>query len=166
MAHADTDYRSPGQRRVGAQLLIRNSAGHVLLVQPNYKDGMILVGGGALPDEPPHLAARREGIEETGLAKLAAGDLLIVDYVRANTATGSVEGINFVFDGGIIPDDASITLPAAEQGEEPELSGWRFVPFYQLGDHCLPYQQRRITEALAAVADPARRGYRVEGQNV
>ncbi|MER0476915.1 NUDIX hydrolase [Streptomyces sp. Edi2] len=162
--HADTDYAQPGQRRVGALLLIRNPAGHVLLVKPSYKVGWHLVGGGALPDEMPHLAAGREGTEETGMANLVPGDLLITDYVPANPDTGAVEGINLVFDGGTVPDDTTITLPAAKPGEEPELTDWAFVPPGQLGRYCKPYQHRRITEALAALADPSRRGYRVEGQ--
>lgn len=166
MAHADTDYARPGHRRIGALVLIRNTAGHVLLVKPNYKEGWQLVGGGAVPDELPHLAARREGMEETGLADLTPGDLLITDYVPANPDTGAVEGINFVFDGGTVPDGTAITLPTAKPGEEPELAEWAFVPPDQLGDYCKPYQRRRITEALAALADPSRRGYRVEGQTV
>ncbi|MEK8173498.1 NUDIX domain-containing protein [Streptomyces sp. M19] len=64
--HADTDYTRPGHRRIGALLLIRNPAGHVLLVKPSYKPGWLLVGGGAKRDEAPHLAARREAREETG----------------------------------------------------------------------------------------------------
>jgi 8-oxo-dGTP diphosphatase len=166
MAHADTDYAQPGHRRIGALLLIRNTTGHVLLVEPAYKDGWVLVGGGAVPDEPPHLAARREGTEETGLADLIPGDLLITDYVPANPVTGSVEGVNFVFDGGTVPDGTGITLPTARPGKKPELTDWAFVPPDQLGDLCKPYQHRRITGALAALADPERRGYRVEGQTI
>ena len=166
MAHADTDYAQPGHRRIGALLLIRNRAGHVLLVKPSYKDGWQLAGGGAVPDELPHLAARREGIEETGLADLIPGDLLITDYVPANPGRGAVEGVNFVFDGGTVPDGTGITLPAARPDGKPELTHWAFVPPDRLGDYCKPYQHRRITEALAALADPEQRGYRVQGQTV
>ncbi|MFG3026660.1 NUDIX domain-containing protein [Streptomyces sp. NPDC048254] len=166
MAHVDTDCTHPGERRLGALLLIRDAAGHVLLVKPSYKDGWQLPGGGALPNEMPHLAARREGVEETGLTGLRPGDLLITDYVPANPALGAVEGINLVFDGGIVPGDTVIVLPAARPGTEPELVDWAFVSPQQLGEFCKPYQKRRIQEALAALADPSRRGYRVEGQMV
>jgi 8-oxo-dGTP diphosphatase len=166
MAHADTNYAQPGHRRIGALLLIRNTAGHVLLVKPSYKPGWVLPGGGAVPDELPHLAARREAIEETGLADLIPGDLLITDYVPANPETGSVEGLNLIFDGGTVPNGTGITLPAARPNEEPELTDWAFVPPNRLPDYCKPYQHRRITAALAGLADPKQRGYRVEGQAV
>lgn len=166
MTHADTDNAHPGERRVGGLVLIRNASGHVLLVKPTYKEGWQLVGGGALPDEPPHLAARREAIEETGLADLVPGVLLVVDYIPANPETGAVEGLNFVFDTDPVPDGTTITLPAAKPDEQPELSNWTFVPPAQLGDYCRPYQHRRIIEALEALRDPKRRGYRVEGRTV
>jgi 8-oxo-dGTP pyrophosphatase MutT (NUDIX family) len=166
MAHADTDYAHPGERRIGGLVLLRNTSGDVLLVKPSYKEGYQLVGGGAAPDELPHLAARREAIEETGLTNLVIGDLLVTDYVPANPETGAKEGINFVFDGGVLPDDTDITLPTAKNGQEPELTDWAWVPVRQLADHCGPYQHRRITEALAALANPTKRGYRLEGQTV
>lgn len=166
MAHADTDYEKPGHRRIGALVLIRNATGHVLLVKPTYKPGMIMVGGGALPDEPPHEAALREAIEETGIRHLAIGDLLITDYVRANAYTGSVEGLNLVFDGGVVADDVVVKLPAAKPGQRPELSEWAFVRPDQLGERCQPYQRRRISAALAALEDPVQRGYRVEGDTI
>lgn len=68
-AHTDTDNAHPGHRRVGGLLLIRNAHGHVLLVKPSYRDGWQLVGG-AVPNELPHLAARRR-VEETALSLTA-----------------------------------------------------------------------------------------------
>lgn len=124
---------------------------------------MIMVGGGALPDEPPHEAALREAVVETGLRDLIIGDLLITDYVRANSYTGSVEGLNLVFGGGVVADDVVVNLLAAEPGQKPELSGWAFVRPDQLGELCQPFQRRRIAAALAALNDPKLRGYRVEG---
>jgi hypothetical protein len=49
---------------------------------------------------------------------------------------------------------------------EPELVGWAWVPAGRLAECCRPYRHRRITSALAALTDPAKRGYRVEGQAV
>lgn len=89
-----------------------------MLVKPSYKEGWLLPGGGAVSDEMPHVAARREAAEGTGLSDLVPGDLLITDYVRANSANGAVEGVNFVFDGGVIPEGSVITLPAAKLGQE------------------------------------------------
>ncbi|MFI5804481.1 NUDIX domain-containing protein [Streptomyces sp. NPDC051561] len=165
MAHADTDYSQPGQRRIGALALIRNTGGEVLIVNPSYKEGHILVGGGAHPDEEPQHAAYREAVEETGLTQLVIGDLLLVDYIPANPKKDAVEGYNFVFDAGVIADDAAIVLPAGLPGQEPELISWVFCPPDQLDTYCLPYQARRITEALAALAHPSRRGLRIEGMS-
>ncbi|MFF7954014.1 NUDIX domain-containing protein [Streptomyces griseorubiginosus] len=165
MAHADTDYRQPARRRIGAQLLIRNPAGHVLLVQPSYKPGWILVGGGAHPEEPPHLAAQREGIEETGQTDLVPRDLLLLDYVPGEPGV-SAEGYNFVFDGGILPDNTQIILPTPQGDAAPELLDWQFTPPDRLADVCRPYQRARIIQALAALHDPTLRGYTVLGQRV
>lgn len=167
MAHADTDYARPARRRVGALLLIRNQSGHILIVQPSYKDGWHLVGGGALPKEAPHKAALRESVEETSLTGLTVGDLLLADYIPAEEDDTSAEGLNFVFDGGVVPDGTTITLPPALPGhEKPELIGWEFVSPDRLDDYCLPHQRQRITEALAALHDPAQRGYRVRGHRI
>ncbi|MFI0983606.1 NUDIX domain-containing protein [Streptomyces sp. NPDC021093] len=77
--------------------------GDVLLVQPSYKKGFQLVGGGAMPDEEPQHAAYREAVEETGIPHLTVGDLLLVDYIPTNPKTGAAEGLNLVFDGGRHP---------------------------------------------------------------
>ncbi|WP_433547142.1 NUDIX domain-containing protein [Streptomyces sp. CA-294286] len=164
MPHTDTDYTRPGHRRIGCLALIRNPAGDVLIVHPTNKEGAQLVGGGAKPNEAPHHAAYREAVEETGLTSLVIGDLLVVDYIpAANAETGSVEGYNLVFDAGVIEHNTQITLPPAEEGREPELSGWTFCPPFTLDGFCAPYQARRIREALNALADPSRRGLRIEG---
>jgi 8-oxo-dGTP pyrophosphatase MutT (NUDIX family) len=163
MAHYDIDPAHPGHRRIGCLLLIRNAAGDVLLVQPSYKKGLQLVGGGALPDEEPQHAAYREAVEETGISDLVVGDLLLVDYIPANPETGAVEGLNLVFDGGVVTDDTPIRLPAALPGQDPELVGSAFCPAADLDQKCRPYQARRIREALAALDDPARRGLCIEG---
>ncbi|MEU8887309.1 NUDIX hydrolase [Streptomyces sp. NPDC048442] len=164
MAHSDTDYAHTGHRRIGALLLIRNESGNVLLVSPSYKEGDQLVGGGAKPGETPHEAAYREGVEEIGLHGLTVGGLLLVDYIAANADTGAVEGYNFVFDGGVIPDTPRITLPVGLPGQEPELTGWSFCPPAALDEFCRPYQARRIRAALAALDDASQRGLRIEGR--
>lgn len=153
MVHAGTDFTHPGHRRVGGLLLIRDESGRVLLVKPSYRAGWQLVGGGAKRGEPPHLAAAREGVEETGHT-LAVGDLLVTDYMPANPETGAVEGMNYVFDGGVLPDGSVIMLPAAEDGEEPELTHYEWVHPSQLAAYCEPYQERRIRAALAVRQDP------------
>jgi ADP-ribose pyrophosphatase YjhB (NUDIX family) len=48
------------RKRVAADMLIRDEAGRVLLVNPTYKDFWDLPGGMAEANEPPRAAAERE----------------------------------------------------------------------------------------------------------
>lgn len=155
LAHADTDRAHPGDRRIGALLLIRSRAGSILLVQPSYRPPahMQLVGGGTHPGERVTEAALREAIEETNLTGLAVGQLLLVDQVAASPA-GSAEGYNFIFDGGLVDDEAAINLPAARPGADPELTSWAWVAPEHLGEVCQPAQHRRIAAALTVLVDP------------
>lgn len=154
MAHADIAPGEEPPRRHGALTLLRNASGHVLLVRTSYKGGRWqLPGGAAHKDEPPHLARRRELAEETGIDQSRTGDLILIDYTPPSTI--GVEGLNVVFDGGTVPDDAVITLPGALPGEdEPELTDYAFVPPARLGEFCIEHQTRRIEAALAVLADP------------
>ncbi|WP_225842123.1 NUDIX domain-containing protein [Streptomyces albus] len=164
--HSDTDSREPGHRRIGCLLLIRNSSGRVLLVKPSYRPTWQPVGGGAQPDETPWEAARREAAEETGIPDPHVGDLLIVDYTPRSPVTGTVEGYNFLFDGGVLPDGTDIVLPDARPGQHRELTDWQFVPPERLGDYCNAAQHRRMAAALKALADPRLRRILIEGQPV
>jgi 8-oxo-dGTP pyrophosphatase MutT (NUDIX family) len=146
--------------------LILDDERRVLVVQPSYKPAgnYQLVGGSAEPDEPPHLAAIREGFEEVGLS-MVPDTLLITDYVTRNETTGSVEGTNLVFLHRLCPgDEIILNRGGAPEGEEPELTGFTWLTSGELDEHCAPYQARRIRAAMAAAADPSLRGYRVEGR--
>jgi ADP-ribose pyrophosphatase YjhB (NUDIX family) len=68
------------RKRVAADVLIRDMAGRILLVNPTYKPGWDLSGGMAEANEPPHEAAVRELREELGLDVVPRG-LLVVDWV-------------------------------------------------------------------------------------
>ncbi|MEV0254764.1 NUDIX domain-containing protein [Streptomyces sp. NPDC050732] len=151
--HEDTDYAAPGHRRIGGQLLIRNDAGHVLLVRPSYKPGWIMPGGDALPDEGAAAAACREARQDTSLT-IKVQRLLLVDRIPANPE-GAVEGYNFVFDGGVLAADAisEITLPTARPERQPELLDFKFVHPDDLVGHCKPYHGRRVTAALAVLTN-------------
>jgi 8-oxo-dGTP pyrophosphatase MutT (NUDIX family) len=166
MAHVDiAPCREPG-RRHGALTLVRNRHGRVLLVRPSYTDGWYqLPGGAAHADEPPHVARWRELAEETGLHQPGTGALLLVDWMPANPEKDASEGLNLVFDGGVLDDDTAIVLPALLAGQEkPELTGWVWVPPDRLATYCEPYQYRRILAALAVLEDPTVQRYRVKGE--
>lgn len=152
--HKDTDYAAPGHRRIGGQLLIRNDAGHVLLVRPSYKPGWIMPGGGALPNEGALAAALREARQETSLT-IKVVRFLLVDRIPANPHSRAVEGYNVVFDGGVLAGEAigEITLPKAKPGRDPELLDFKFVHLDHLVAHCEPYHLRRVTAALAVLTN-------------
>ncbi|MFJ7907407.1 NUDIX domain-containing protein [Kitasatospora sp. NPDC096204] len=128
--------------RLGCLVLIRNQRGDVLLVDPDYMDGMILPGGSARPNEPPHLAAARHLHADTGLI-VRLTDILAVDFTPADRY---LQRLNLVFDGGTVPDSTRITVPSQRRSG---LLGARFVPAPDLPDFMAPSQAARATEALA-----------------
>lgn len=169
VAHRDTSWTEPGHRRIGALWLILNDNGRVLAVQPSYREAgrYQLVGGGAAVDEPPHLAAIREGWEETGL-RMVPDTLLLADYIPRNEKTGSVEGLNLIFLHRLRPDE-KISLNAGSstpEGQEPELLDFKWLAADELDEHCTPGQADRIKEAMAAAANPALRGFRYRGRPI
>ncbi|MGW7585290.1 NUDIX domain-containing protein [Kitasatospora sp. NPDC054768] len=134
--------------RLGCLVLVRNQRGDVLLVDPDYMDGLILPGGSARPNEPPHLAAARHLHAETGL-HLRLSDILAVDFTPADR---HLERLTLVFDGGTVPDGTLVTVPAQRQSG---LFGARFVPARSLPDFMAPSQAARAAEALAGRSLPA-----------
>ncbi|MEU9043016.1 MULTISPECIES: NUDIX hydrolase [unclassified Kitasatospora] len=127
--------------RLGCLVLVRNQRGEVLLVDPDYMDGMILPGGAARPNEPPHLAAARHLHAETGLiVRLTA--LVAVDFTPADR---HLERLNLVFDGGTVSDGVRLTVPPQNKSG---LLGARFVPANDLPDFMAPSQAARAAEAL------------------
>ncbi|MFJ2188844.1 NUDIX domain-containing protein [Kitasatospora sp. NPDC087861] len=128
--------------RLGCLVLVRNRRGDVLLVDPDYMDGLILPGGAAKPNEPPHLAAARHLHTETGLNRRLT-DVLAVDFTPADR---HLERLSLVFDGGTVRDDARLTVPPQHRSG---LLGARFVPVRQLPDVMAPSQVSRVTESLA-----------------
>ncbi|CAL9308650.1 NUDIX domain-containing protein [Streptomyces sp. SudanB182_2057] len=150
--HKDTDFKNPPRRRIGALAIVRDGEGSVLLVKKAYKEGRSwgLPGGAAHADEAPHDAWVREVRQETGLDR-TPGRLLAVDYVPYSEASGSAEGINFVFDGGTAKDTENM-LPEYE-GEEPEITGIQFVPLYQLSEFVTPLTEKRIRFAVGVLED-------------
>ncbi|MEV7942025.1 NUDIX domain-containing protein [Kitasatospora sp. NPDC088264] len=135
--------------RLGCLVLVRNPRGDVLLVDPDYMDGLILPGGAAQPNEPPHLAAARNLRAETGL-NLRLADVLAVDFTPADRY---LERLNLVFDGGTVTEHAAarLTVPPRHRSG---LFGARFVPAHELPDVMAPAQAARAAEALANRAVP------------
>lgn len=119
-AHLAEGNARQARKRVAADLLIRDEAGRVLLVDPTYKDGWDLPGGMVESNESPQAGVLREIGEELGLS-LRIGRPLVVEWVGAHGPWD--DQVVFVFDGGVLAagEQASIRL------RDPEIGGWRFV---------------------------------------
>jgi 8-oxo-dGTP pyrophosphatase MutT (NUDIX family) len=70
------------------------------------------------PGEAPRKAARREGREELGL-DIEPGALLLIAHSAFPDPVG--DGLSFLYDGGLLPEGAHVTL------QEEELTEWRFI---------------------------------------
>ncbi|MGW9032522.1 NUDIX domain-containing protein [Streptomyces sp. NPDC055722] len=108
------------RKRVAADVLLRDPAGRVLLVNPTYKPGWDLPGGMAEANEPPEDAVRRELIEELDLGIVLRG-LLVVDWVAPHGPWD--DQIAFVFDGGTLDQGQADQL----RPRDDELSEAAFV---------------------------------------
>jgi ADP-ribose pyrophosphatase YjhB (NUDIX family) len=133
------------RKRVAADLLIRDEAGRVLLVNPTYKEDWDLPGGMAESNEPPRKASERELAEELGLA-VAAGRILVLDWVGPHGPWD--DQLVFIFDGGILrPEQA-----AAIQISDPEISEFAFVELVEARARLRPDMAQRLTRAYGALA--------------
>jgi 8-oxo-dGTP diphosphatase len=132
------------RKRVGADVLIRDQAGRLLLVDPKYKPDWDLPGGMAEANEPPHQAARRELREELGLDLNLRG-LLCVDWVSPHGPWD--DSLMFIFDGGVLSaaQCATLRLPG------DELAEFRFCGADEAAARLRPYVWRRVRAALEAV---------------
>jgi 8-oxo-dGTP diphosphatase len=132
------------RKRVGADVLIRDPAGRLLLVDPKYKPDWDLPGGMAEANEPPHEAARREVREELGI-DLVVGDLLCVDWVSPHGPWD--DSLMFIFDGGVLDS----TRAARLRLDDGELAGFRFCAHQEVARLLRPYVWRRARAALEAI---------------
>ena len=123
-----------------AAALFTNQAGMVLLVKPNYRDHWSLAGGILEHGEPPHVGCRREVSEEIGL-DIEPGPLLVIGWM-APDGVRTRPIVHFVFDGGVLADDAPIRL------QESELDDYRFVDAGDLDRYLPPVISARVAAAL------------------
>ena len=123
-----------------AAALFTNQAGMVLLVKPNYRDHWSLAGGILEHGEPPHVGCRREVSEEIGL-DIEPGPLLVIGWM-APDGVRTRPIVHFVFDGGVLADDAPIRL------QESELDDYRFVDAGDLARYLPPFISARVAAAL------------------
>jgi ADP-ribose pyrophosphatase YjhB (NUDIX family) len=129
--------------RVAAGAMFLDAAGRVLLVKPAYKRGWDIPGGYVTPGESPLAACRRELAEELGRTWPVQPQPLVVDWAPA---ANEGDKILFVFDGGVLPDDAleSATFADGEIGDA------RLVEPKEFDDYLPDRLTRRLRLALQA----------------
>jgi ADP-ribose pyrophosphatase YjhB (NUDIX family) len=125
---------------VGA--LITDTAGHVLLVKPGYRDHWLFPGGWAEDNEPPQAACARELTEELGV-QLPITRLLVADWAPA-AGQRPRPVTYYLFDGGTIPDPALIRI------RSPELTAHAFLPPDLAENRLIQATAGRLPAALAA----------------
>jgi 8-oxo-dGTP diphosphatase len=132
------------RKRVSADVIFRDEAGRILLVDPKYKPDWDLPGGMAEANEPPMAAARREVQEELGFdARL--GRLLCVDWVSPHGPWDDL--LAFIFDGGVLTADQIGDLRLTDH----ELAEYRFCSGDEAARLLRPYVWDRARAALEAV---------------
>src|SRR5262245_49160476 len=108
--------------------LIRDDAGRVLVVKPNYRDHWTLPGGICEFGQAPQAGCAREVAEEIGLP-LPVGRMLAVDWQLPQDIYGleARPAVFFVFDCGVLPSLSGVRLQYEELDDcrfagEPELA--------------------------------------------
>ncbi|MBB6414991.1 NUDIX hydrolase [Streptomyces sp. AK010] len=131
----------------GAATLFRDGEGRVLLVEPNYREGLVLPGGTVESDtgETPRQGARRETAEEIGLDR-EPGRLLAVDWVHG---TGRPPLVAYLYDGGVLSENEFKAIRLQEE----ELLSWRLVPREELAEYLPGTLGGRVLAALDVLAD-------------
>jgi 8-oxo-dGTP diphosphatase len=143
-AHLAEGNAKQARKRVGADVILRDTHGRILLVDPKYKPDWDLPGGMAEANEPPHEAVRRELKEELGL-DLHVGDLLCVDWISPHGPWD--DSVMFIFDAG------SLTLEqiANIQLLDGELAEFRFCAEEELPRLLRSSLWRRAETAIEAL---------------
>lgn len=144
-AHLAEGNRTQPRKRISADVLFRDEAGRILLVDPNYKPDWDLPGGMAEANEPPLDAARREVAEELGI-DYPGGRLLVVDWVAPHGPWD--DSLAFIFDGGILTAEhqAKIRL------RDGELNEYRFCAPGDAENLLRAYVWHRVQRAQIAAA--------------
>lgn len=133
------------RKRVAADLLIRDQAGRILIVDPTYKPDWDLPGGMAEANEPPDAAAARELAEELGLT-ITPGRVLCIDWIPPHGPWD--DQLAFLFDGGTLDPDTALTL----RPRDAELSAIRFTDPDEAARLLRPHVWNRARHALDALA--------------
>ncbi|WP_194817952.1 NUDIX hydrolase [Nocardia sp. XZ_19_385] len=136
------------RKRVGADALVFDSEGRILVVDPNYKPDWDLPGGMAEANEPADVALGRELAEELHLHIPPDHlNLLCVDWVAPHGPWD--DSLMFVFDAGILAPAQAAALRIGDG----ELDAYEFCTLDQVQCRLRPYVWNRVHAALTARDD-------------
>ncbi|WP_432981515.1 NUDIX domain-containing protein [Dactylosporangium sp. CA-233914] len=136
--------RRMAHKTVAGGAIVRDPAGRMLFVVPNYKPFLDIPGGIVETGESPSAACAREVFEEIGL-HLPVGRLLLVDWTPGRGPWS--DQVQFVFDGGVLDPDEAEIRPA-----ENELTGFRWSFLDDARTDLRPSMFRRLTLASKAIS--------------
>ena len=140
-AHLAEGNATQPRKRVGADVLIRDGHGRILLVDPKYKPDWDLPGGMSEANEPPAETVRREVKEELGL-DIRVGALLCVDWVSPHGPWD--DSLMFIFDGGALNEDQAANLALLDG----ELAAFEFCTVEETAERLRSYVWKRVAAAL------------------
>jgi 8-oxo-dGTP pyrophosphatase MutT (NUDIX family) len=133
----------PRKRAIG-QMLVRDTAGRVLLCGLTYKRDHDLPGGVVEVGESPREATARELGEELGLS-IEAGALLLTDWLPP--WGGWDDAVCLVFDGGV--HDPSLVDGIVRQTREIQTAAFRTLE--EVRELAADFTARRVEAALASL---------------
>ncbi|GAA1141213.1 hypothetical protein GCM10009630_44840 [Kribbella jejuensis] len=131
------------KKRVIAHVVVRDTAGRVLLCQVSYKKDLELPGGVVEPDEDPATGASREMEEELGTALPLLG-ILAIDWLPRWEGWG--DAVEILYDGGV--HDPSLIDRLHPDGFEIKGIAWRAPD--ELAGLVSPLNARRLPLLLAS----------------
>lgn len=131
------------KKRVIAHVVVRDTAGRVLLCQVSYKQDLELPGGVVEPDEDPATGASREMEEELGVALPLLG-VLAIDWLPRWEGWG--DAVEILYDGGV--HEPSLIDKLQPDGFEIRELSWHSPD--ELAGLVSPLNARRLPMVLAA----------------
>ena len=131
------------KKRVIAHVIVRDTAGRVLLCQVSYKNDLELPGGVVEPDEDPASGASREMHEELGVTLPLLG-VLAIDWLPRWEGWG--DAVEILNDGGVHDPALLDTL----QPDGFEIRGISWHAPDALDGLVSPLNARRLPLILAA----------------
>jgi 8-oxo-dGTP diphosphatase len=133
------------RKRVGADAILRDSQGRILLVDPDYKPDWDLPGGMIEANEPPVDGLLRELKEELDLELIPSQlTLACVDWVSPHGPWD--DSLMFIFDGGRLDANQISRL----QPDHDELKRYALFAPNDARQRLRPYVWLRIEAALKA----------------